>query len=76
MKKLIMIGAATAALFASPAFAQSYNPGFGTGNVIDEPALERAASTNANAAGSYAYEPARASTHHVHARARVETPNG
>jgi hypothetical protein len=38
MKKFI-IGAAFATLLASPAFAQSYNPTYGTGNV-SSPAAE------------------------------------
>jgi hypothetical protein len=36
MKKL-MIGVGFAALLATPAFAQSYNPGYGTGNSIVTP---------------------------------------
>ena len=39
MKKLIL-SATVAMLLASPAFAQSYSASYGTGNVIDQPALE------------------------------------
>jgi hypothetical protein len=39
MKKIIL-SAAVAMLLASPAFAQSYSSSYGTGNVIDQPALE------------------------------------
>ena len=39
MKKIIL-SAAVAMLLASPAFAQSYSASYGTGNVIDQPALE------------------------------------
>jgi hypothetical protein len=39
MKKLIL-SAAFAAMLASPAFAQSYNPQYGTGNTFNEPARE------------------------------------
>jgi hypothetical protein len=39
MKKMIL-SAAVAMLFASPAFAQSYSDEYGTGNVINQPALE------------------------------------
>ena len=42
MKKfLTVVGLLT--VIATPAFAQSYDPDFGTGNVIDEPALEQQA---------------------------------
>jgi hypothetical protein len=34
MKKLIMIVALGASVLATPAFAQSFTPGFGTGNVL------------------------------------------
>jgi len=75
MKKLIL-SAAFAIAFASPAFAQSYNPGDGTGNVIDQPGLERGAPAfgpsgtglaSSPEANSYAYAPR--STHRV----RVQT---
>ena len=39
MKKIIL-SAAVAVLLASPAFAQSYSGEYGTGNVINQPALE------------------------------------
>ena len=55
MKKLIM-GTMLATLFASPALAQSYSPGFGTGNVIDLPALEHGGSAGPFG-GPNAYEP-------------------
>jgi hypothetical protein len=74
MKKLI-IGAALATLLASPVFAQSYNAGYGTGNVLDQPAAERAGSANNNAAtNSYAQAPSRAAKHHAHVRSHVEAP--
>jgi hypothetical protein len=53
MKK-ILLSAAVVMLFASPALAQSYNPDFGTGNVINLPALEHGSGYSE----SYAYEPA------------------
>ena len=43
MKKIIL-SAAVAMLLASPAFAQSYSSSYGTGNVIDQPALEHGGS--------------------------------
>lgn len=54
MKKLLM-GAAFVALLASPAFAQSYDPDYGTGNVLNVPAAEAA---GGNGFSSYAYAPA------------------
>jgi len=55
MKK-ILLSAAIAMLFASPAVAQSYNPDFGTGNVINLPALEHGGGFGYSE--PYAYEPA------------------
>jgi hypothetical protein len=43
MKKIIL-SATVAMLLASPAFAQSYSSSYGTGNVIDQPALEHGGS--------------------------------
>jgi hypothetical protein len=63
MKKLLM-STAVAMLFASPAFAQSYSPGYGSGNVINQPALEHGGpSWQGFQAGPYAYEPPRATKH-------------
>ena len=57
MRKLL-IAAAFAASIASPAFAQSYSPGFGTGNVINLPALKHGGFSAAAAPnGAYAYAP-------------------
>lgn len=72
MKKLLM-GAAFVALLASPAFAQSYDPDYGTGNVLNVPAAEAA---GGNGFGSYAYAPApRHLTRHERAmRAQAYAP--
>jgi hypothetical protein len=51
MKKIIMIVALGTAVLATPAFAQSFNPGFGTGNVL--PFNGPTASQNVNAAASH-----------------------
>jgi hypothetical protein len=57
MRKLL-IAAGLATLVASPTSAQSYSPGFGTGNVINLPALEHGGFFAAGTPnGSYAYEP-------------------
>jgi hypothetical protein len=39
--KTLIIGTTLAALIASPAFAQSYNPGDGTGNVMNQTEAEQ-----------------------------------
>ena len=55
MKKfLTVVGLLT--VIATPAFAQSYDPDFGTGNVINEPALEQQAG-RANAMSAFAQAP-------------------
>ena len=54
MKKFItIVGLLT--VLATPAFAQSYDADYGSGNVINEPALEQ--STPANATAAYAMAP-------------------
>ncbi len=52
MKK-IMIGVGLAALLATPAFAQSYNSAYGTGNTVP---LQAASAANAGG-GAFAYAP-------------------
>jgi hypothetical protein len=63
MKKLL-IGAALTAMLASPAFAQSYNAGYGSGNIIDQPALEHGGST-ASTGEAFAAVPPRLSARHA-----------
>ncbi len=70
MKK-ILISAAFSILLASPAFAQSYSGGYGTGNVIDLPALEHGGFAPTSRNDAFAYEPPRASARHGH-NARTE----
>jgi hypothetical protein len=66
MKKLLL-SAAFVAMIATPAFAQSFNPEFGSANVENVPQAER--SGGAAGYGAYAYEPgtprAHARAHHV-----------
>jgi hypothetical protein len=50
MKKF-MIGVGLASLLAAPAFAQSYNPGYGTGNTVP---MQPFAATGGDAAFAYA----------------------
>jgi hypothetical protein len=86
MKKIIL-SAAVAVLLASPAFAQSYSGEYGTGNVINQPALEHGGPAGQGEfqggfragggfqtglqGGPYAYEPPRA-TSHKHRGVRAE----
>ena len=63
MKKLIL-SAALITVLASPAFAQSYNAGYGSGNVIDQPALEHGGST-ASGSEAFAAAPARVNARHA-----------
>jgi len=53
-KSLAIIGLLT--VVATPAFAQSYSASFGTGNVINQPALEQQARP-ADGASAYAQAP-------------------
>jgi opacity protein-like surface antigen len=60
MKKfLTIVGLLT--VLATPAFAQAYDPDNGTGNVIDEPALEQAG--RADASSAYAQAPEKHTNH-------------
>src|SRR5262249_50117049 len=63
MKKLILSAALTAML-ASPAFAKSYNAGYGTGNVINQPAVAPGGPT-ASGSEAFASVPPRASARHL-----------
>ena len=59
----LLIAAGLAATITSTASAQSYSSGFGTGNVIDLPALEHGGfSATGTPAGAYAYAPEGAAT--------------
>ena len=73
MKKVLM-SAALSVVLASPAFAQSYSAGYGTGNVINQPALEHGGFAAAPSEGAYAYQPSRASARRMHARAESISP--
>jgi hypothetical protein len=55
MKKVLTIVTLLVGV-ATPAFAQSYSSGFGTGNVINEPALEQRA-MRADAGSAFAQVP-------------------
>jgi hypothetical protein len=70
MKKLL-ICTAFSILLASPAFAQSYSTGYGTGNVINLPALEHGGFAAAPANDAFAYAPEHTSVRHAR-NARAE----
>ena len=61
MRKLAT--AAVLALLATPVFAQSYTPTYGTGNVINQPLAERTNGALGVGASVSAYSP-RGQTHH------------
>ncbi len=56
MKKVLMC-AAFSVMLASPAFAQSYSAGYGTGNVINLPALEHGGFEASTTNNAFAYAP-------------------
>ena len=57
MLKLVMtVGLST--LLAAPAFAQSYTPGYGTGNVINESLAEQTNGAQGIGANAFAAAPA------------------
>jgi hypothetical protein len=71
MKKfLTIVGLLT--VVATPAFAQSYNPDFGTGNVIDTPALEQQAG-RADANSAFAQAPKTITTHKARVQSGVDS---
>jgi hypothetical protein len=78
MNKKLIIGAALAAALASPAFAQSYTPDYGTGNVINQPALEYnggGADITGSVGDSYALSPRAATQRLRGVRAQAMSPN-
>jgi opacity protein-like surface antigen len=71
MKKFItIVGLLT--VLATPAFAQSYANDFGTGNVINEPALEQSTSANATAATAATAAYAMAPQHQTDRNSAIE----
>jgi hypothetical protein len=69
MKKLLI--SAAFIVLASPAFAQSYSAGYGTGNVIDLPALEHGGFAAVPTNDAFAYAPEHTSVRHAR-NARAE----
>jgi opacity protein-like surface antigen len=70
MKKfLTIVGLLT--VVATPAFAQSYDHDFGTGNVIDVPVLEQQAG-RADATSAYAQAPEKNAHHKTRVDSRVD----
>jgi hypothetical protein len=62
-------------LLASPAFAQSYSAGYGTGNVINLPALEHGGFASMPETGAYAYAPQRSGARVHGVRAESISPS-
>ena len=73
MKKLLISTALI--LLASPAFAQSYSAGYGTGNVINLPALEHGGFASMPETGAYAYAPQRSGARTRGVRAELISPS-
>lgn len=74
MKK-ILVSAAFAVMLATPAFAQSYSPGYGTGNLVTLPAAGGGSPAAFSSAGSaYASAP-RTSERLRGVRAEAISPN-
>jgi len=72
MKK-ILVSAAFAVMLASPAFAQSYSPGYGTGNLVTLPA---AGTTTAFSSAGSAYASAPRTSERLRGvRAEAISPN-
>jgi hypothetical protein len=79
--RTLIIGAALAALIATPAFAQSYDPNYGSGNLVFPPgAANRAApvvppratdNVSPESADSYAYAPDHASAYAAPRRVHI-----
>jgi hypothetical protein len=71
MKKLLVIvGLLT--VVATPAFAQAYCQCWGTGNVIDQPALEQQAG-RADVTSAFAQAPEKNTRHKTRADRRVDS---
>jgi len=71
MKKfLTIVGLLT--VVATPAFAQSYSHDFGTGNVIDTPALEQQAG-RADATSAFAQAPEVSTRHKARVQSQVDS---
>jgi hypothetical protein len=58
---------------ATPAFAQSYSHDFGTGNVIDTPAIEQQAGRT-DAMSAFAQAPEKSTETHVNSRIDSDSP--
>ena len=77
MLKKIMLGAAVAALMASSAMAQSYDPSVGSGNIVKNPSTPPSGPVMPGTLGHlYANDFASASppAHHHHMRHHVTRP--
>jgi hypothetical protein len=76
MRKLLIV-AGFAAMIASPASAQSYSPGYGTGNIVSLPAATHGGFSAAGTPnGAYAYAPENATPRSMrNVRAQELSPN-
>ena len=74
MKK-ILASAVLSIVLASPAFAQAYSAGYGTGNIINQPALGLGGFTTGSTNDAYAYAPSPANAQLRGIRAEAVSPN-
>jgi opacity protein-like surface antigen len=74
MKKLLTI-VGLLAVIATPAFAQSYSRDYGTGNVVNEPAVEQQAGRT-DAMSAFAQAPEAASDRKARVDSYSPTDNG
>jgi hypothetical protein len=74
MKK-ILVSAVLSIVLVSPVFAQSYSAGYGTGNIVNLPALEHGGFATGSANDAYAYAPSHANARLRSVRAEAVSPN-
>ena len=74
MLKKIVLALGLATLLAAPAFAQSYTPGYGTGNVIDQSVAEQTNGAEGIGANAFAAAPATGSSAYAYAPRREHAP--
>lgn len=72
MLKKLIIALGLATLLAAPAFAQSYNATYGTGNVINQPLAEQTNGAEGIGANAFAAAPSGSSAY-AYVPARVQT---
>jgi hypothetical protein len=70
MTKLFVGAALVASVFAAPAFAQSWDPSAGSGNIVEQYPVQATHSGRVGSTGAFAYIP----THPVGQQAMAQAP--